>query len=87
MLKTALYRICFQLLIIVTRLLFGLPLSSRGETRVQSNGRLQVNQLTHGELATNQQLSNPNYSTCLSLLTVLKGSVNIFLLLHNLFAG
>jgi len=59
----------------------------RGETRVQSNGRLQVNQLTHGELATNQQLSNPNYSTCLSLLTVLKGSVNIFLLLHNLFAG
>jgi len=44
MLKTALYRICFQLLITVTRLLFGLPLSSRGQTRVQSYGALQVNE-------------------------------------------
>jgi hypothetical protein len=42
-------------------LLFGSPLCEEEKTRVQSNGRLQVNQLTHGELVTNQQLSNPNY--------------------------
>jgi len=62
MLKTALYRICFQLLITVTRLLFGLPLSSRGETRVQSYGALQVNEWNISETTANQRFCSPNYS-------------------------
>ncbi|NCF04441.1 hypothetical protein CWM66_05220 [Kosakonia sp. H7A] len=86
LLKTASYRICFQLPVNVTSLLL-----ARSSVERENQGTEQWRVPVHIENTVKKQQISVSAvricQTCISLITVLITSVNTITLLHNLFSG